>query len=87
MRLNLKAATEQLIRQKVSSGQYSKASDVVEAAIATLEQQEQLQFEPEEIRRLIAEGEASIKVHGTIDHRTALRRNRQRRAPARTSKK
>ncbi|HEV8377943.1 MAG TPA: type II toxin-antitoxin system ParD family antitoxin [Tepidisphaeraceae bacterium] len=87
MRLNLKPATEQLIRQKVSSGQYSTPSDVVEAALFTLEQQEKLELEPEEVRRLIAEGEASIKEHGTIDSRTALRRRRQRRAAARTSKK
>jgi putative addiction module CopG family antidote len=88
MRLNLKPATEQLIRQKVSSGRYSSPSHVIEAALATLEQEEQLQLEPEEIRRLIAEGEASIKQHGTIDADTALRRRRQRRAAAaRTSKK
>jgi antitoxin ParD1/3/4 len=87
MRLNLKPATEQLIRQKVSSGQYSTPSDVVEAALDSLEQQEELKLYPENIRRLIAEGETSIKAHGTIDSRTALRRRRQRRAATRTSKK
>jgi Arc/MetJ-type ribon-helix-helix transcriptional regulator len=88
MRLNLKPATEQLIRQKVSSGQYSSPSHVVEAALATLKQEERLQLEPEEIRCLIAEAEVSIKEHGTIDARTALRKRRQRRAAAaRTSKK
>ena len=79
MRLNLSPVTEQLIRRKVSSGQYSSASDVVEAAIATLEQQEQLQFEPEEVRRLIAEGEAS----GTIDGPSSLKKRRERRAARR----
>ena len=87
MRLNLKSATEQSIRRKVSSGQYSSPSHVVEAALATLDQQESLEFEPEELRRLIAEGEASIRAHGTIDGRTALRKRRQRRAALRTRKK
>ena len=87
MRLNLKPTTEQLIRQKVDSGQYSSPSHVIEAALDNLEQQERLQLEPEEIRRLIEEGEASIRQHGTIDSRTALRRRRQRRSAARARKK
>ena len=76
MRLNLKPATEQLIRQKVSSGQYSTASDVVEAALDSLEQQEELKLYPEDIRRLIAEGEAS----GYVDGATALKKRRAKRA-------
>jgi antitoxin ParD1/3/4 len=79
MRLNLKPATEQLIKEKVDSGRYSSPSHVVEAALATLEQEERLQFEPEEIRRLIAEGEAS----GTIDGPSSLKKRRERRAARR----
>ncbi|HEV8607271.1 MAG TPA: hypothetical protein VGQ99_18170 [Tepidisphaeraceae bacterium] len=86
MRLNLKPATEQLIRQKVSSGEYSTPADVVEAALATLEQQTRFDFAPGELERLIAEGEESIKKFGTLDGPSAFKRRRRRRALARRKK-
>jgi len=83
MRLNLKPATEQLIRQKVTSGEYSTAADVIEAALATLEQHTRFDFAPGELQRLIAEGEAS----GYIDGATALKKRRARRAASGKSKR
>ena len=60
MNLSLPAQIQKLIEERVRSGKYRTAEDVVAAAVATLEQQENSgDFEPGELDRLLAEGEAS----------------------------
>ena len=52
--------TVELIEQRVKSGQYHSAEDVVSAAVAQLDQQEQIgDFEPGELDRLLAEKKGS----------------------------
>lgn len=57
MNLSLPPHIQQLIDDRVRSGKYQSPEDVVAAAVASLEQQEQLgDFEPGEMERLIEEG-------------------------------
>ena len=59
MNLTLPPQIQKLIDERVRSGKYKTPEDVVAAAVATLEQQEQLgDFAPGELDRLLAEGEA-----------------------------
>lgn len=60
MNLTLPHQIQQLIEDKVRSGKYSSAEDVVSAAVAHLDQDEQsVDFEPGELERLIKAGEES----------------------------
>ena len=60
MNLSLPPQTEKSIEARVKSGKYRNAEDVVTAAMSQLDQQEQLaEFEPGELDRLLAVGEAS----------------------------
>ena len=59
MFLTLPPEVQRLIDERVHSGKYKTPEDVVAAAVATLQQQEQLgDFAPGEIEHLLAEGEA-----------------------------
>jgi putative addiction module CopG family antidote len=61
MSLSLPARLQTLIDDRVCSGPYASAEDVVAAALAHLEQHEQARsFAPGEIEALVAEGEADI---------------------------
>ena len=60
MNLSLPPHIQKLIDDRVRSGKYQSAEDVVAAAVVTLEQQEQTgDFEPGELDRLLEEGEQS----------------------------
>jgi antitoxin ParD1/3/4 len=60
MNLSLPPHIQKLIDDRVRSGKYQSAEDVVAAAVATLDQQEQAgDFEPGELDRLLEEGESS----------------------------
>jgi putative addiction module CopG family antidote len=60
MNLSLPARTQELIRQRVSSGKYATPEDVIAAAVAQLDQQEQIgEFDAGEMDRLLAAGEQS----------------------------
>ncbi len=60
MNLSLPEQIQRLIEEKVRSGKYCSAEEVVSAAVEQLDQQEQLgDFEPGELDRLIEEGEQS----------------------------
>jgi Arc/MetJ-type ribon-helix-helix transcriptional regulator len=60
MKLTLPSQTRKLIEQRVRSGKYATAEQVVVAAVSQLDQQEQLgDFEPGELDRLLAIGEKS----------------------------
>jgi len=84
MILTLKPAVQQLIDERVTSGQYSSAEDVVAAAIMALDQREQFgDFETGELDDLLAESERSIEQDGTLDGDEAFQARVQRRAQRR----
>ena len=91
MKLSLRPAVRKWIEQRVNSGQYATAEDVIHAAIAQLDQQQRFgDFAPGELNRLIEEGERSIKLEGTADAEELFaeirRRSAQRRGLKRRSK-
>jgi putative addiction module CopG family antidote len=60
MNLSLPTQTQELIQSRVRSGKYASPEDVVTAAVAQLDQQEQLaEFEPGELDALLLHGEQS----------------------------
>lgn len=67
MNLALKPETRRLIKQKLESGRYASAEQIVEAGLAALEQQESFgNFAPGELNDLLAEGERSIQRDGVV---------------------
>jgi putative addiction module CopG family antidote len=84
--LALKPDVQKLIDDRVASGKYPSAEDVVAAAIASLQQQEQFgDFAEGELDDLLAEGERSIESEGTLDGDEAFRTRCERRAQNRRS--
>ena len=81
MNVSLKPDVQKRIEERVQSGKYSSPEEVVEAAILALDQLEHFgDFEAGELDRLLAEGEESVKQHGTLDGEDAFRMRAQRRA-------
>lgn len=81
MVVSLSRRTQKLVERRIAQGRYESPDEVVQAALVVLEQQESLgDFAPGKLTRLLAEGERSIKRHGTLDGERALRMRRQRRA-------
>ena len=81
MDLSLTPDVQRLINERVNSGKYATAEDVVAAAIMVLDQQEQFgDFEAGELDDLLAEGERSIERDGTLDGEQAFGLRRERRA-------
>lgn len=86
MILSLKPDVQKLIDERVASGKYSSAEDVVAAAIITLDQKEQFgDFDPGELVNLLSEGERNIEREGTLDGDEAFRLRCERRAQKRRS--
>ena len=57
MNINLTPKLEELVRQKVSSGRYTSASEVVREALRLMEEQDRLRaVKLEQLRRDIREG-------------------------------
>jgi putative addiction module CopG family antidote len=84
MNLALRPDLKRLIQERVKSGKYNTAEDVIAAALTSLDQQERCgDFEPGELDVLLGEGEQSIEEDGTLDGEQAFRRRRRRRAQAR----
>jgi len=80
MNLALHSSVTKRIDERVKSGQYASAEDVVSAAIMTLDQQERFgDFAPGELDRLLEEGERSIAEHGTLDGEQAFQNRKARR--------
>src|SRR5438105_2046093 len=68
MTISLSSEAQQLIEERLKSGRYATAEDVVLAALATLRQQEAHEdYAPGELAALVAEGEESIRTEGTVD--------------------
>ena len=81
MELSLPAKYRKLIEDRVRSGRYATAEDVVTAALTTLDQNDRLgEFAPGELERLIAEGEESLKREGPIPADQVFKEIRQRSA-------
>ena len=60
MNLSLPPQVQKLIEERVQSGRYGTAEDVVSAAVSALDQHERVgDFAPGEMNRLLADGEAS----------------------------
>ena len=84
MTVSLDPDTQKLVDERVKSGKYANAKDVVAAAVRSLEQRERSgEFDPSEFDALLAEGEKSIESGGTLDGDEAYRARRQRRAQGR----
>jgi putative addiction module CopG family antidote len=65
MALTLGPQLQNLIDERVKSGKYASAEDVVAAAMASLDQQERFgDFEAGELDELLREGERSIEQEG-----------------------
>ncbi|MGH9550696.1 MAG: ribbon-helix-helix domain-containing protein [Terriglobales bacterium] len=80
MNLSLDPEVQKLIDERVKSGRYGSAEDVIAAALLTLDQQERVgDFGPGELDALLAEGEQSIEKEGTLDGDEAFRKRRARR--------
>ena len=70
MQLTLDSELQRRITDRVISGKYASAEDVIAAALRALESEEQaLEFAPGELDRLIAEGDAS---GSALDGQTVL---------------
>jgi len=79
MKLLLPAKFQKLIDDRVRSGKYATAEDVVKAALTTLDQNDRFgEFAPGELDRLIEEGEQSLKRDGPIPADVVFKRLRQR---------
>jgi antitoxin ParD1/3/4 len=84
MNVSLRPDVQKLIDERVKSGQYSSAEEVVEAAVLALTQDENFgEFETGELDNLLAEGEQSIEREGALDGHEAFHRRAQRRAQLR----
>jgi Arc/MetJ-type ribon-helix-helix transcriptional regulator len=85
MILSLNPDAQKRIAEWVNSGKYSSPEDVVVAALLALDQQERFgDFDAGELDNLLAEGERSIALEGTLDGGEAFRQRRQRRAEKRS---
>jgi Arc/MetJ-type ribon-helix-helix transcriptional regulator len=81
MHLSLNPDIQKQIDDRVKSGQYATAEEVVAAAIMTLDGQERFgDFQTGELDKLLAEGEHSIEQDGTLDGEEAFQQRRRRRA-------
>jgi len=80
MNVPIDPGMQEFIDEKLESGQYDSAADVVRAALTVLKQQELFgDFRPGEWDELLAEGERGIREQGTLDADEALNARRQRR--------
>ncbi len=78
MNINLTPQLEELVRQKVSSGRYNSASEVVREALRLMEAQDRLQaVKLERLRQDIREGLESGPA-GELDIEEIKRRGRER---------
>ena len=67
------------IEQKIRSGEYATAEEVVRAGLAMLQQQAAGEFRAGELDALIAEGEESIRKEGLVSLSDSYKSRHQRR--------
>jgi len=84
MNLSLDPKSQKLITQRIASGKYATAEEVVSAALQALENDEHSgEFEPGEWDTLLAEGEASgvpLEGDSVLSELRALRNRRPSKA-------
>ena len=84
MQITLPTEVEEFVHERMKSGAYATAEDVLRAAFVALQQQESFgDFAPGELDVLLAEGEASIAAQGTLDVDAAFNARRARRKASR----
>ena len=77
MNVSLTPELEELVQEKVRSGRYNSASEVVREALRLLEEQDELRaVRLEEVRKKIAHGLASLDRVEGIDGEDAMERLR-----------
>lgn len=89
MTITLSTKAQKLLNERLKSGRYGGAGEVVLAALASLKRQDELgDFAPGELERIVADGERSIRDEGVFpaDDVLASLRERARSARRRTSK-
>lgn len=87
MNLSLPTGIQKQIEDRVRSGKYASAEDVIAAALAHLDQQDQLdRFAPGDIDAMIAEGESDIARGDVIPLDEAFAAVRAASAERRTAK-
>ena len=86
MNLSLPARIQKLIDDRVRSGRYPSAEDVIAAALTHLDQHEQqARFPPAVLNAMVEEGEADIARGDVIDADTAFHELRRVSAARRAS--
>ena len=84
MKLKLQPSVRRWIEKQVHSGRFDSPEQVIEAAIAALEQQDTWpEFSPGELDQLLIEGERSVERADALDGDVAYEQRRRRRAKAR----
>ena len=87
MTINLPPKARKLVNDRLRSGRYGSAEDVVLAGLDSLRRQVELGgFAPGELERLVAEGELSIEREGTVPAEEVFSALRQRALGARNGK-
>jgi Arc/MetJ-type ribon-helix-helix transcriptional regulator len=83
MNVTLSERTQRLVEEQLVRGGYATPEEVVEAALASLTQQQNVgDFEPGELDALIAVGDAEIERGEVLDGDDALAERKRRRGNA-----
>jgi Arc/MetJ-type ribon-helix-helix transcriptional regulator len=80
MTITLTPETKTIVEAKLESGNFATAQDVVFAALQAMELHEIDDFEPGELKQVVAEGLANVETEGTLDADEAFAERRARRA-------
>jgi putative addiction module CopG family antidote len=88
MQITIPADVEKVVQEKLDSGAFANAEEVVRAALLALQQQaDNGDIASGELDALLAEGEASIERDGMLDGEAAFATRRERRASGRGTAK
>jgi putative addiction module CopG family antidote len=87
MTITLTREMKKIVDEKLQTGDFATAEDVVFAALQAMKSQQIDEFEPGELDRLIAEGDESIRKEGTIDVDDAFAELRARRAQSKARRR
>ena len=75
MNVSLTPALEKLVQQKVETGRYNSASEVIREALRLMEERDQMQdLHKDEIRNKIAAGMASLRAGRSKDGEAVFKR-------------
>lgn len=80
MELNLDARMRKFIEAKVETGEFQSPEEVVSTALALLMHEDRHEFEPGELARLVAEGEADVARGDVLDGEEVFEKLRRKSA-------